>query len=266
VATSIAVSSWALHRTIGVSYQDSPAAGTRPADRHGDKPIELLELPALLAAHGYTAMQLCHFHLPSREPAYLAELKQALSASQISLHAVLIDDGDPSDPVNAARDMAWISGWTDTAEELGAAHVRIIAGKQETSPEGIQRAAANLKTLASGRSLRVETENWFPLLASPAAVMEFLDRCEGTVGLCADWGNWSRPRKYDDLPLILPRAETCHAKLEFTAADQLDEEDAAACIGMTRSSGFAGTYVLVNGGMGDSEWAALDIQREAILA
>jgi len=224
-----------------------------------------MKLPAALAAHGYKAMQLCHFHLPSREASYLAEFKDALADAGVSLHAVLIDEGDPSDPVNSERDMAWIAGWTDTAETLGAAHVRVIAGKQETSQEGIALAAANVKVLANGRSLRVETENWFPLLSTPAAVHEFLDRCEGTVGLCADWGNWPRPRKYEDLPLILARAETCHAKLEFVTAEQLDQEDAAACISMTRAAGFTGTYVLVNGGMGESEWDALAIQRQALL-
>jgi len=266
VAISIAVSSWALHRTIGASYHDSPATGPRAVDIHGEKPLDLFKLPAELAAHGYKAMQLCHFHLPSREESYLADLKQALRDAGISLHAVLIDEGDPSDPIHAERDMAWMGRWVDTAETLGAAHVRVIAGKQETSAEGIVQASANVKALAAGRSLRVETENWFPLLSSPAAVHEFLDRCEGTVGLCADWGNWPRPRKYDELPLILPRAETCHAKLEFVSADQLDEEDASRCISMTRAAGFGGSYILVNGGAGDSEWDALAIQKEAILA
>lgn len=209
-------------------------------------------------------MQLCHFHLPSRDASYLAELKAALTEAGVSLHALLIDEGDPSDPENGEQDTAWIASWMETGEALGAAHARIIAGKQETSVEGIARSAERFRNLAARSSLRLETENWFPLLSTPEAVFEFLDRCEGAVGLCADWGNWPRPRKYTDLPRILPRAETCHAKLEFLTENELDEEDATALIHMTRAAGFSGTYVLVNGGRGGSEWDALDIQRAAI--
>lgn len=264
VAVSLAVSSWALHRTLGVSYPDSPSTGPRERDAHGASPLPLLELPAQLAEHGYRAMQLCHFHLPSREAGYLDDLRAALSEANVSLHAVLIDDGDPADAEVGERDTAWIAGWTRTAEALGAGHVRVIAGKAETNSEGIARSADRLKTLAEGTTVRVETENWYPLLSTPEAVLEFLDLTEGRVGLCGDWGNWPRPRKYDDLKRIMPHAETCHAKLEFLTAATLDEEDAEACISLTRAAGFDGTYVLVNGGVGDSEWEALEIQRVAL--
>jgi hypothetical protein len=46
--------------------------------------------------------------------------------------------------------------------------------------------------------------------------------------------------------------------------ESLDEEDAAACLDIARRAGFAGTYVLVNGGTGGSEWDALELQRDAI--
>ncbi len=262
----IAVSSWALHKTIGVTYHDSPSAGAQEENRHSSLVVPLLELPALLAQHGYSALQLCHFHLPSCEPAYLQSLRLALADAGVSLHALLIDEGDISDPVNGDRDAEWIAGWLRPAELLGAQHARVIGGKQTYSREAADRSIGALRQLVSGSTVRVEIENWHDLTSTPAAVIEILDALDGQLGLCADFGNWPKPRKYDDLPLILPRAETCHAKLEFVSPAELDLDDASACLGFARDAGFAGTFVLVNGGMGGSEWDALAIQRDAIVA
>ncbi len=260
----IAVSSWALHRTIGVSYPDSPAEGPKGEVRHGGLPLCLLDLPAELAGNGYNAMQLCHFHLPSRSASYVSDFKTALSDSGVALHALLIDEGDITHPVHGERDFSWIAGWLETAEALGAQHARVIAGKQAASPETLALSAERIRKLADGTSVRIETENWFGLTDGPDAVLELLDRLEGRLGLCADFGNWPRPRKYEDLPKIMPRAETCHAKLEFTAPGVLDEPDAAACLGFAASARFSGSFILVNGGPGESEWDALATQRDAI--
>lgn len=262
----IAVSSWALHRTIGVSYPDSPAHGRGAPDPHGASPTSILEIPRLLAERGFTQMQLCHFHLPSQSEESVSELKGALSEAGVKLHALLIDDGDLSHPENGDRDADWIEGWLRTAEALGAERARVIAGRQPYSDEAFLAASERMARLLDGTPVRIEIENWHELMASPDAVIEMLDLFEGGLGLCADFGNWPRPRKYQDLPRILPRAETIHAKLEFVAPESLDEEDAAAMLGAAQSAGFEGTYVLVNGGIGDSEWEALEIQREAIAA
>jgi len=261
----VAVSSWALHRTLGISYPDSPSEGRSPEKRHSTgATTPLLQLPAELARRGFGSMQLCHFHLPSRDASYLQELRASLSEANVRLLALLVDDGDVSHPEHAQRDAAWIAGWLETGEALGAERARVIAGKQSASEETLDRAAGHLARLAEGATgLRLETENWYDLLATPDAVHGLLDRLDGKLGLCADWGNWPRPRKYADLPLILPRAETCHAKLDFASPEVLDQEDAAACIEAARAANFTGPLVIVNGGMGDSEWDALEMQREA---
>jgi hypothetical protein len=208
-------------------------------------------------------MQLCHFHLPSGEDEYLAELRQALTEAGIILHALLIDDGDISHPQYAARDRRWIMDWLRVAERLGAERARVIAGKQPAMEETMDLAVDNLRMLARGTSVRIETENWFQLTSTPEVVIQILDRLEGSVGLCCDWGNWPRPFKYHALPEILPRAETCHAKLDLIEEDRLDEEDAEAMIRMTVEAGFAGTYVIVNGGTGH-EWDAVELQRAVL--
>jgi hypothetical protein len=264
--SDIAVSSWALHRTLGVTYPDSPALGRREAEAHAPgEPLPLTHLPSALERRGYRSMQLCHFHLPSREAGYVRELRAAIEDAGVRLHALLIDDGDLTHPEHGDRDEAWIAGWIEVAQQLGAERTRVIAGRQPFGPETMRTAVARLDRLADrAGSVRLETENWHELLATPDAVDAVLDALEGRVGLCADWGNWPRPMKYEGLRRIFPRAETCHAKLEFMTPESLDEEDAAACLDIARNAGFAGTYVLVNGGVGGSEWDAVDLQRDVI--
>jgi sugar phosphate isomerase/epimerase len=264
----IAVSSWALHRTLGVSYPDSPATGPKAAEVHAKSQLPLSDLPAELRAHGFDTVELCHFHVPSIESARLKELRSAFEAADVEIQSLLIDDGDLSDAECGSRDAGWITKWIDAAAILGASRTRVIAGKspfERTAFERSLRHVSDLADCASNQGVRLTIENWFPLLASPASVLEFLDRTEGRVGLCADFGNWEAPRKYADLGKILPRAETCHAKCDFLDPDTIDQDDYGKCLDSAREAGFQGPYVLVNGGPSD-EWRALDLTRQAILA
>jgi sugar phosphate isomerase/epimerase len=263
----IAVSSWALHRTIGVSYPDSPMAGPQGETQHSKNPLALLDLPAALRKHGYSAMQLCHFHLPSREPSFAGDFRSSLRESDIQLLTVLIDEGDITDPSHGDESLDWIESWVRTAANLGASRARVIAGKQPYSLEAMEASVRRLKRIADVATevgVRIETENWFPLLATPAAVHELLDQLDGALGLCADFGNWPRPEVYDALPQIMPRAETCHAKFEFVSAAELDLPHAGACMKIAAQAAYTGPFVLVSGGAGESDWEAMEIQRDYI--
>jgi sugar phosphate isomerase/epimerase len=212
-------------------------------------------------------MQLCHFHLPSRDAGYAADFRSALIESGVQLLTVLIDEGDITDPADGEASAEWIASWVKTAAELGAPRARVIAGKQAYSSDAMDLAVKRLKQIAKTANevgVHLETENWFSLLAKPAAVNELLDRMEGNLSLCADFGNWPRPEIYDTLPEIMPRAETCHAKLEFLSATELDIPHADACLSIANSANYTGPFVLVNGGIGDSDWDAMDIQRKVI--
>jgi len=263
----IAVSSWSLHRTIGTTYHDSPAKGPQGEARHSESRLPVLDLPAALRTHGYEAMQLCHFHLPSRDASYAGEFRAAAGAADIELLTVLIDEGDVTDPEWGEASVDWIAGWVRTAAQLGAGRARVIAGKQPFSPEAMDIAVSRLNRIADVADevgVAIETENWFPLLATPSAVNEILDRMDGRLALCADFGNWPRPQIYEDLPKIMDRAETCHAKLEFLSATELDERHTDACLKIAREANYNGPYVIVNGGKGECEWEAIDIQRKAL--
>jgi hypothetical protein len=262
----LSVSTWSLHRALGRPDFYGPAEGERiPAGSHGRGAMSLLELPAKIAAFGIHTLELCHFHLPSRDPGYLAELRAALEGSGVQLFQLLVDAGDVTDPANADRDLAWIRGWLPVAAALGAERARVIAGKAEPSEAALDRSYAALSTLAGEASVSgvcLTTENWFALLSRPEVVLGLLDRLEGQVGLCLDFGNWGGPGKYEDLAAIAPRAESCHAKAHFSAPDLVDADDFVRCLEITRAAAFSGPYTLIYDGPGDDEFAGLARERE----
>lgn len=193
-----AVSSWSLHRTLGSYHSgDAPGSGAPVAPGGG---LPLLELPAQLRAHGYDTAQICHFHLPTRDASYLAELGSAFADAGVTLDAVLVDDGDLTDPTDADTHQAWISGWLDDAAALGANRARVIAGKQTPTPERLAESGRRLGELADAHpDVRVVTENWFALTPGAAEVTAVLDAADGKIGFLIDLGNWTGPGKYAEL-------------------------------------------------------------------
>lgn len=77
-----AVHTWSLFRTMGryVAPGSAPSGGL--TENPAEDGLDLLELPAQLAAHGFTSAQLCHFYLPRTDSAYLAELQDAFASAQ----------------------------------------------------------------------------------------------------------------------------------------------------------------------------------------
>lgn len=269
-ADRIAVSTWSLHRLLGTIYPHDLATSAIGAgdDRFGEGTESLLGLPSVLANHGYHKLEVVSFHMRSRDSIYLAELRDQFTRAEVTLQTLLIDAGDITHPEDGARDEAWIAGWIEVANELGAQNARIIAGKQKPTKTNIDRSVAALKRLANaneGSSVRLVTENWFDLLSTPEAVHEVLDRLDGRVGLLGDFGNWSGDSKYEDLASIFARAELSHAKANFVAG-QLDEADYGACVGAAEEAGYKGPYTLIFDADQPNEWAGLAQERDFILS
>jgi sugar phosphate isomerase/epimerase len=271
-----AVSTWSLHRTLGTPPITGPETPEAPTAAPATDALPLLEVPARLREFGIPKLEICHFHLPSREPAYLRQLRTALADAGITLWQFLIDGGDITHPRYADRDIAWIQGWIDTAAALGATRARVSAGRAQPTPANFalsKAALAELADYAAQRNVRLMTENWQTLLATPEAVFAVLDGLDH-VGLLADLGNWGGPTKYDDLAQILPRAESCHAKAHFTApADEdapidagMDRVDYTRCLELCQAAGFSGPYSLIYDGPNPNEWAGLRAEMAVVTA
>ncbi|GAB4454858.1 MAG: TIM barrel protein [Armatimonadaceae bacterium] len=263
----VSVSSWALHSLIGT------VAPGRPGDPDARmmtenlpaNPLPLLEVPAQLAAHGYRTMELCHFHLPTTDEAYLAEFRAAREEAGVELWNLLVDDGDIVHPEYGNRDRDWVLGWADIGAALGARCMRVIGGKQPATPETLTRSREQLLSLmvdAYVRGVRVMTENWFQTLSTPEAVQEVLEPTNGSVGLCFDFGNWGGEDKYDKLQAIARFAESSHSKCNFVDGKP-DVEDFTRCLDILNDAGYSGPFTLVYGEPGQV-WESLDQQREIV--
>lgn len=256
------VSTWSLHRTLGRFVAPDSAVGGGPflhsvADRTG---MALLDLPAELRRRGYDALHICHFHVPTRDAAYLNELRAALTEAGIALDALLIDDGDLSNAEEAGRHEAWIAGWLETAAALGARRARVSAGRSAPSPETLKASARRLARLAAAcPAVRLVTENWLEMTPDARSVLAILDAAGPSVGLLIDLGNWRGPDKLAELAAIAPHAETCHAKCHF-AGSEPDRADFLAGLRVLRDAGYDGPLALIYDGESPDEWAGLETE------
>lgn len=266
----LAVSTWSVHRTIGVGYFESPA-NPGPAARDekwGTGQIPLVEVPARLKTLGIDRIEICHFHIDRHDRGFLDDLRAAIDDAGATLQTLLIDDGDITDPANHMRDRDWIASWIETAAYLGAEKARVICGKQAPSADVLDRAVDGLAALASHgetTGIRVLTENWLATTPGPREVNAVLDRLDGRVGLLADTGNWSGPGKYDDLAEIFGRAENAHTKAYFYDGMMIDAGDYGRCLDVAKECGYAGPHTLIYDGADANEWRGLEIERDFVI-
>lgn len=253
-----AVSTWSLHRTLGnFVAEGSAVAGGRAMDL---PPVpaqhRLLDVLPAIADRGYDAVHICHFHLASRDAAYLAALRQALTANRLVLDTFLIDSGDLTAP-DADRHDAWYDAWLEVAEALGARRARICAGRSAPTPDLLRASGERLARLAAAHpGVRVVTENWLEMTPDATSTRAVLDSAGDGVGLLIDLGNWTGPDKYAQLAALAPRAETSHAKCHYSASGP-DDADFRRSLTVLKEAGFTGPLCLIYDGPDPDEWANL---------
>ena len=261
----LSVSTWSLHRTLGQPAGYGPGQEIPSPPTRG---VALLELPALLASFGIYALEICHFHLPTRDRGYLRQLRAAMLDAGIEPFSLLVDAGDITDAENGVRDLEWIQGWLDDAAELGVERARVIAGKAMPSAEALAvsiRGLGQLADRADEVGVRLTTENWQALMATPSQVLSVLDALDGRLGLCVDFGNWHGDGKYDALAQLMARAESFHAKCHFAPDGSMDQEDFVRCLELTRGAPAAGPFTLIYDGPDADEWSGLERERAVVI-
>jgi sugar phosphate isomerase/epimerase len=242
----IAVSTWSVHHLL--------------------EKMPLEALPAELAAHGYSRVEICHFHLANQDADYLRGIGKLFRDHGVVIQTLLIDDGDITNPAARERDLKWIAGWIESAANLGAENTRVIAGKAAPTDQALKSSIDGLKICAAlgvKHGVRVVTENWFDTLSTPEAVHHVLDAVGSTLGFLADTGNWNGPTKYSDLQSIFARAELCHAKTSFASGLKLDKTDNAKWLLAAQAARYKGPYTLIFADDGN-EWEGLGIERDFI--
>ena len=249
--------------------QDAHRSATMSPNVDEAGEIALLELPAMLAERGIGTLEVCHFHFPSVDDAYIAEFRAALADADVELYSLLVDTADITreDAAERERDIDTVRFWLEIAGKVGASHARVIAGDADIEARNgdakdhpaIRLSAENLSALAKAGAdvgVQVNTENFRALTKRASHVLAILDLCEGDVGLCADFGNYGGEAKYDELAAIVPHANVLHAKANYPAAGEMERADFDRCLDLARDAEFDGPYSLIFDGPG-SEWDSL---------
>jgi len=267
-APALAVSSWSLHRALGLTFPNRPdhdvEAVAEPT--YGPGRMSLLDMPRAIAAIDIDRIEVCSFHVPHRDAGYAAAFRAALAEAGVTLQTLLIEYGDITNPATRDRDLAWIESWIDTAAAFGAEQARVIAGRSQPTRAALDLSVEGLTRLGhygDARGIRVITENWFELLPGPREVRDLFDALDDTVGLNGDFGNWSGETKYEDLEAIFDLAICCHAKADFSGG-VLHAEDYRRCLDAADAAGFRGPFTLIYDGPNADEFRHLLIERDFI--
>ena len=272
----VSVSSWSLHRALGSVWLDDFSA-EKLTPPNGTAAISLLQLPGLAAQHGIHTLEICHFHFPSRDHGYLAELASEAAGAGVEIFSVLIDDGDitAADPQVREVQLDWIRGWIDTASILGAKAARVVAGEASVPADtanladhpSIQMSALQLQSLhayGADKGVKVFTENFRPLSLKADHLIAILELCDDQITICADFGNFKGPDRYAEFAKIAPWATSGHAKAQYEEDGSIIPDDLAGGIQVLKQRGFAGPLSLIFDqpmASGWTEWDYLDAMK-----
>lgn len=254
----IATSSWALHGTLGQVYYEHNDDGATNKGESKSSAMDLLDLPALVAKDGVKMLEICHFHFPTTDDSFLAELKAALNESDVELANVLVDTGNLSNPnrEERARDVEMTKGWQEVAQKLGAKGNRIDCGTEAATPETIANSAASLQELADSaaeKGLVVFTENWRTTSLQPDNLMAIIRQADRPLKLCVDFGNAAKTEdKYATLAALMPHGDSLHCKGIFKDG-KLDLAEYHQSLNIVREANFSGHVSLIYDQY-DGEW------------
>ncbi|MGO4544724.1 sugar phosphate isomerase/epimerase family protein [Paenibacillus sp. 2TAB23] len=262
----LSISTWSLHRLLGplrMTAWDSESNNHIINEQEQPLVHSLLDLPGEAAARGYQALEICHFHFPSTEAAYLEQLKAAFEAANMKFDTLLVDYGDltSEDEIKRAADIHYIKKWIDIASLCGAKQIRVVAGEASpTNDAAIRLSAAALTDLALyGQSISVHviTENFRSLTSTAASSIKLLEQTNHKVGFITDFGNYHGSEKTEEIGATTPFSVSIHVKPTYDSNGIPDKDELISYLRKVDSNGFNGAYVLIYDGPGDM-WAGLD--------
>ncbi|UJF35834.1 sugar phosphate isomerase/epimerase family protein [Paenibacillus hexagrammi] len=271
----LSISTWSLHRCLGpLRWTVWDEVSKQPVVSEESQPLELAltDLPKELASRGFRFAEVCHFHLPSTDDAYLAELKDAFNRADVRFHTLLVDYGDISspDPVRREADIRYLQEWIGVASKAGADAVRIVAGEQApTDQEAIARCQAALKQLqeyASKLGVRIVSENFRALTSTVSSWSRVVEGMGAGFQTIVDFGNFALDEKEEGIAYGSPLAYTIHAKPRYLEDGSVDREEFGRMVSILKEHGCEAPVSLIFDRPGNM-WDGIErIKTELLLA
>jgi len=241
----IAVAAWSLNRRF----------------RSEEDPLALVDFPGLVRERfGVEAVELYSGFFASREPAYLAEVREAVAAAgSRAVHISVDGHGDLAALDEDARKEAVErhKPWFEIATAVGSPSFRAnTGGKAGVSEDTIAACIRSFKELAAQgerAGINVLIENHGGISGDPELIVRIMQEVgSANIGTCPDFGNAPDETRYEFLERIMPYAKIVHAK--FHEFDEDGEEtviDAKRCLDICRAAGFDGYCSIEFEGKGD---------------
>jgi sugar phosphate isomerase/epimerase len=176
-----------------------------------------------LQVHG---VDITTYWLKSTEPDYLASLrhvafKNGVAFSGIAIRTEMCQAGGAI----RAEEVRRIQQWVDTAELLGASHVRVFAGNLPdgaSEARGIEWVVETMKPAcdyAAKRGITLGLEDHGGITARAANILEILRRVDSPfAGINLDISNFeckTDELMYSDIEACIPHATHCHIRDVF---------------------------------------------------
>jgi sugar phosphate isomerase/epimerase len=230
----IAVAAWSLNRRF----------------RAAEKPLRQVEFPALVRERfGVRAVELYSGFFAGREPAHLAEVREAIArAGSRAVHISVDGHGDLAALDEGARREAVErhKPWFEIARAVGSPSFRAnTGGKAGVNEDTIAACIRSFKDLAAEgerKDVSVLIENHGGISGDPELIVRIMKEVDSpSIGTCPDFGNTPDDTRYAFLERIMPYAKIVHAKFrEFDASGEDTKVDAKRCLDICRSAGFDG--------------------------
>ncbi len=214
------------------------------------KTMSYLDLVNLAADLEVDGLDLTVYWFPDDLKEFVAPLRGRAYRSGVDIYSISVRTNMCQPPETQGKELADIRKWIDTAERLGAGHIRVFGG---TVPKGatedqsarwvveILKAAADY---AGSKGVILGLENHGGITARAERIVEIVKKVDSPwVGINLDTGNFHE-NPYPQIQMCVPYAVNVQVKEKVKVGETMEDSDWARVVGMLRASGYKGYLAL----------------------
>jgi len=231
-----------------------------------DKTMSYADVIRMTADLGADGVDLTTYWLPDTSNQTLFALKTLAYRSGVSLYTigVRVRMAQPTPELQAAE-VANTVKWLDTAERLGASHIRVFGGavpQGATEDQAVAWAVETLKRCAdeaAKRGIMLGVEDDGGITTTTERTVEIVKKADSPwVGINLDVGNF-RDDAYHQIEMCAPYATNVHFKSQVHVKHEAQPSDLKRILGILSNAGYRGYLAVEYEANGDPLTAVPDL-------
>jgi len=205
-------------------------------------------------------VELLDFHLPTKDPAHLKEVKRKTDLLNLDVCALAVsNDFIKADPKELQSQIDYVNQWIRMAAMLKVKVVRVFGGDihggegPEKAYEMIKAGFQNCVRLAKSYGVTLALENHGTFTSNPNIVLRLINEFKSeSFRSCLDAGNFSSQIRYEAVKRVAPFAVHVHAKTyNFDEGGNETLIDYKRVMSILRETGYHGFLSIEYEGLGD---------------